>query len=447
MIGEFNMEFKKPRGTRDFLFNEMKKRKKVEAILREIFENYAYREIKTPIFENLSLFTTKSGEEIIKQLYNFEDKSHRKIALRPEITAPVSRLYLNELQKTPKPIKLYYFGSCFRYERPQKGRFRQFWQFGCELIGGKSPESEGEVIAMAYNSLKKLGINTAEIHVNHLGIIRGLFKHFNISTEIQEKIMVLIDKGENKLLKESLSGSNSLIKDEELVEVLLKLLDFTENIKEDMDAINIKKDTDILNSIEKLLKGYDEVITPLNEFKRLIEILAIFKVENYTINFAIARGLDYYTGIVFEIYVPSLGTQKQICGGGTYSLIELFGHEKVESTGFAFGFDRLIEAIGEDNKDNHWIEVFVIPVSDETREKSYEIAQILREANIPTEIDLFRRKLKKNLNHANNLNVKKVILVGERDLKEGNITIKDMATGDQELIAIKNILDFFNTSH
>ena len=143
------MEFNRPRGTRDFLFDEMRLRKEAESSLRNVFENYGYQEIKTPLFEELKLFTTKSGEEIVDQLYNFKDKSDREIALRPEITAPVARLYLNELQKTTsKPIKLYYYGSCFRYERPQKGRFRQFWQFGCELIGAKSPEGEGEVIAM-----------------------------------------------------------------------------------------------------------------------------------------------------------------------------------------------------------------------------------------------------------------------------------------------------------
>ena len=126
------MEFTRPRGTRDFLFEEMEERKKAESTLRHIFENYGYREIKTPLFEELKLFTTKSGEEIVDQLYNFKDKSDRELTLRPEITAPVARLYLNELEKTAtKPIKLYYYGSCFRYERPQKGRFRQFWQFGC----------------------------------------------------------------------------------------------------------------------------------------------------------------------------------------------------------------------------------------------------------------------------------------------------------------------------
>ncbi|MCL2156858.1 MAG: histidine--tRNA ligase [Methanobrevibacter sp.] len=444
------MIFTKPRGTRDFLFDEMKERKKVENILRDTFEVYAYQEIKTPLFEDLSLFTTKSGEEIIDQLYNFKDKSKREIALRPELTAPVARLYLNEMQKTAKPIKLYYFGSCFRYERPQKGRFRQFWQFGCELIGANSPEGEAEVIAMAEDSLNKLGIATAEIHINHLGIIRGLFKHFNIDVETQEKIMTLIDKGDKELLKSRLLANNvnindnenknnnnnensiePLIDDENLANILIKLLDF------------VGKD-DVLKELESLLGDYEETKNSLNEFKELITLLESFKVSNYTINLGVARGLDYYTGIVFEIYVPELGAQKQIAGGGSYNLVEIFGGEKIESTGFAFGFDRLMNAM-EDKKDsNSVVDVFVAPMSDETRLKSFEIGQILRNKNISTEIDLSRKNLKKLLNRANKLNVKYVILVGKDDLEENNVMIKDMATGNQETVAIDKISDNIN---
>ena len=197
------MEFERPRGTRDFLFEEMRERKQAEDILRNVFENYGFGEVQTPLFEDLKLFTTKSGEEIVDQLYNFKDKGDRDLALRPEITAPIARLYLNELQKTSKPIKIYYYGSCFRYERPQKGRFRQFWQFGCELIGAKTPEGEAEVIAMCNNAIEELGITTAEFNVNHLGIIRGLFAHFDIDTATQREIMVVIDKGDKELLKEA----------------------------------------------------------------------------------------------------------------------------------------------------------------------------------------------------------------------------------------------------
>ena len=230
------MEFTRPRGTRDFLFDEMRERKKAETILRNVFENYAYQEIKTPLFEELKLFTTKSGEEIVDQLYNFKDKSDRELTLRPEITAPVARLYLNELQKTAsKPIKL----------------------------GAKSPQGEAEVIAMCSESIEKLGIPGADVNINHLGIIRGLFKHFNIDTATQREVMVVIDKGDKDLLKESLTGENPIIDNEELNHVLFKLIDMV-------------GDKSIIKDIEELVAPYPESHDALNELEELIDTLASF---------------------------------------------------------------------------------------------------------------------------------------------------------------------------
>lgn len=427
------MEFTRPRGTRDFLFTEMRERKEAESTLRNVFENYGFQEIKTPLFEELKLFTTKSGEEIVDQLYNFKDKSDRELALRPELTAPVARLYLNELQKTTaKPIKLYYYGSCFRYERPQKGRFRQFWQFGCELIGAKSPEGEAEVISMCNESLESLGITPADININHLGIIRGLFAHFNIDTKTQREIMVIIDKGDKELLKESLVGDNPVIDNEELNNVLLNLIDMVGG-------------KEILTDIEELVKPYDEPQESLAELEELVKTLDSFGVDNYTLNLGVARGLDYYTGIVFEVYIPELGAQKQVCGGGTYSLIKVFGGEEIESTGFAFGFDRLMNAIEELNGEKElkpYLDVFVAPINDETRQKSFEITQTLRKNGIATDVDLNRKKFKKLMNHANNINVGKVVIVGKKDLDEGKVTVKDMNSGEQELVSLDSLVDY-----
>lgn len=427
------MEFTRPRGTRDFLFTEMRERKEAESTLRNVFENYGFQEIKTPLFEELKLFTTKSGEEIVDQLYNFKDKSDRELALRPELTAPVARLYLNELQKTTaKPIKIYYYGSCFRYERPQKGRFRQFWQFGCELIGAKSPEGEAEVISMCNESLESLGITPADININHLGIIRGLFAHFNIDTKTQREIMVIIDKGDKELLKESLVGDNPVIDNEELNNVLLNLIDMVGG-------------KEILADIEELVKPYDEPQESLAELEELVKTLDSFGVDNYTLNLGVARGLDYYTGIVFEVYIPELGAQKQVCGGGTYSLIKVFGGEEIESTGFAFGFDRLMNAIEELNGEKElkpYLDVFVAPINDETRQKSFEITQTLRKNGIATDVDLNRKKFKKLMNHANNINVGKVVIVGKKDLDEGKVTVKDMNSGKQELVSLDSLVDY-----
>jgi len=244
--------------------------------------------------------------------------------------------------------------------------------------------------------------------------------------------MVVIDKGDKDLLIESLSGKNPVIDNDELNQILLKLIDLV-------------GDKSILSEVEELIKPYDEPQEALNELKELIELLESFKVDNYTLNLGVARGLDYYTGIVFEIYVPELGAQKQICGGGSYSLIKVFGGEEVESTGFALGFDRLMNAIEEltdaEELPSH-LDVYVAPISAEVRPKAYEITQLLRKEGIKTDVDLNGKKFKKLMNYADKIKVPKIIIIGANDLSENKVTVKDMNSGNQELIDIDNLLAY-----
>jgi histidyl-tRNA synthetase len=426
-VGE-KMEIQRPRGTRDFLFNEMKERKSVETTMRRIFETYGYGEIKTPIFEDLSLFTTKSGEGIKDQIYHFQDKGGRDLALRPELTAPVARMYIKELQKTPKPVKMYYFGSCFRYERPQAGRWRQFWQFGCELIGGKSPESEAEVISMAAHCLDELGLEDFEIHIGNLGILRNILNDAKITGNLQENVMGVIDKGDIQELENLL---NDIDVDDNSRDLLLKLIGMTGN-------------SSILKDVGNLINCSEHACNALLELEKLLESLEAFGFSNYVVNLGIARGLDYYTGTVFEIYVHGLGAQKQISGGGTYNLIEVFGGENVESTGFAFGFDRVMDALKKQEKSidtKGSVDVFVTPIKDNLKLKAFDIAQKLRKNGVSTDVDLIGKKLKKILAHADALGIRYVILIGERDLNEGKITVKDMLSGDQEKVDVVNIVE------
>jgi histidyl-tRNA synthetase len=422
------MELQKPRGTRDFLFKEMRKRKYVEGTLRRVFEVYGYQEIKTPLFEDLSLFTLKSGEGIREQIYHFQDKGGRDLALRPELTAPVARLYLNQLQKATKPLKMYYFGSCFRYERPQAGRFRQFWQLGCELIGGKSPDAEGEVIALAAHCLEELGLEDFEIHIGNLGIIRGILSQAEVSSQAQDQIMAIIDKGEVEELRKFLED---MALDLACKNMLLEI-------------IGLQGHREVLKEVDKIIGDNFQAKDALQELEGLLEVLDSVGFSNYIVNLGIARGLDYYSGTVFEIYVHGLGAQKQISGGGTYNLIEVFGGEKVESTGFAFGFDRVVEALNQQGTDlplDKVVEVFVAPISPEVKLKSFEITKKLREVGIPTETDLAGKKFKKLLSHANNLKASYVVLVGARDLEQGQVTVKDMESGQQELVVLEEVVD------
>ena len=420
------MELQKPRGTRDFLFKEMKERKYVENNLRRVFETYGYQEIKTPIFEDLALFTIKSGEGIIEEIYHFQDKGGRDLALRPELTAPVARIYLNKLQKAVKPLKMYYFGSCFRYERPQAGRWRQFWQFGCELIGGKSPESEAEIITLAAHCLEEIGLNEYEIHLGNLGILRGILSQDRISPDEQDQIMALIDKGDFEELKIILE---ELKLEKKPKKILLKL-------------IGMQGHREILDQVHEIINDYPEALKSLEELETLLKILEAFGFSNYNLNLGIARGLDYYSGIVFEIYVEGLGAQKQISGGGTYNLIEIFGGEEIESTGFAFGFDRVVEALRMQENNiptKKAVEVFVTPISNDLKLEAFEITQNLRINGISTEVELLGRKLKKILSYADNLGVNYVILVGARELAENKVTLKDMESGNQELIPLNEV--------
>jgi histidyl-tRNA synthetase len=424
------MEIKKPRGTRDFLFKEMEERKYVENTLRRIFETYGYSEIKTPIFEELSLFTKKSGEGIKEQIYHFQDKGGRDLALRPELTAPVARLYLNELQKTPKPIKMYYFGSCFRYERPQAGRFRQFWQFGCELIGGKVPGSEAEIIAMSGHCLEELGLEGYEINIGNLGILRNIINGAGIFGDEHDQIMGLIDKGDVEGLQDLL---NKFEVDDRSRETLLKL-------------IGMKGDGSILDEVEEIISYNEKSLEALGEVRELLEALEAFDFHDYVVNLGIARGLDYYSGTVFEIYVHGLGAQKQISGGGTYNLIEIFGGEEVESTGFAFGFDRVMEALRKQKAEipvTGHVDVFVAPINKDVKLKAFEIAQKLRKSGVSTDVDLAGKKLKKVLSHANTAGIKYVVLVGARELEEGKVTVKNMESGEQELVNLLEITNYF----
>ena len=285
------------------------------------------------------------------------------------------------------------------------------------------------MIALAAHCLKELGLEDFEIHIGNLGIIRGILDQAQVSGPVQDQIMALIDKGEVEELKKFLTNVN--------------LEDSYKNIL--LELIGLKGHREVLKEVEKFVGNNSQAINALQELSDLLDILDSIGFSSYTVNLGIARGLDYYSGTVFEIYVHGLGAQKQISGGGTYNLIELFGGEKVESTGFAFGFDRVMAALDQQGAPlplDKVVEVFVAPISREVRLKSFQIARKLREAGISTETDLAGKKFKKLMSHANNLEVSYVVLVGARDLEQGQVTVKDMESGQQELVALEDVVDF-----
>jgi histidyl-tRNA synthetase len=399
------MKIQKPRGTRDFLPEENRKRRYIETKLRQTAKRWGYNEIKTPTFEQIELFTVKSGEGILGEIYNFKDKGDREMALRPELTAPVVRMYVNELQRAPKPVKLYYFDNCFRYERPQKGRFREFWQFGAELIGSPRPEAEAEVIALACRMLEDAGAD-GELNVGHLGVIRTLFT--GLDAAIQGQIMRLVDKKDDKGLEDYLEEIDA---DIQMREKLFELIGLT--------------GSDAVDEAKRLLGDIEELET----FQAILDLLDIHGLD-YTVNFGIARGLDYYTGMVFEIYSSGLGAQNQVCGGGSYRLAHLFGGKDIESTGFALGFDRVMEVCTAQLPEESRV---VVVCFDETRKEGMRIAQTLREHMI-VDVDVMGRSFGAQLKFANNVNAKWAVIIGEDEVVQGKVALKDMESGEQEIL-------------
>ncbi|ETA67151.1 histidyl-tRNA synthetase [Methanolobus tindarius DSM 2278] len=406
------MKITKPRGTRDFLPEDTRKRRYVEGILRQVVKNWGFSEIITPTFENLELFTLKSGEGVIGELYNFTDKGDREMTLRPELTAPVMRMYVNEMQAQQQPLKLFYFENCFRYERPQKGRFREFWQFGVELIGSRRMDADAEVIALATEMLKSVGIK-GDLNVNNLGVIRHLLSV--LETENQSKIMRLVDKKDYEGLDNFLEEINAPV---DLRQKLIELISLTGN-----DAIT--KARDILGDLPEI-----------DDFQELLTMLDAYGVQ-YTINFGIARGLDYYTGTVFEIYAEGLGAQNQVCGGGSYQLIQLFGGGDVPSTGFGLGFDRIMEVCELEAPDDVPV---VIIAKESTRLDAIKASNELRK-HMPVYNDLMKRNFKAQLSYANNISAKHVIIIGEKEVEAGKVMLKDMISGDQELLSIDEVIE------
>ncbi len=409
------MEIQRPRGTRDFLPEEMTKRRYAENKMREIAERWGYGEVKTPAFEHIELFTIKSGEAIIGEIYNFRDKGDREIALRPELTAPVVRMYVEALQRSPKPLKFYYFDNCFRYERPQKGRFREFFQFGIEIIGSSRPEADAEVIALAVEMLNSVGIK-GDLHVGHLGIVRALLK--DVLPEHQSKIMRLVDKKDDKGLEDFLDEISA---PDEMKGRLFRL-------------IGLHGDNAVHEARE--LVGDIEAIS---QFEALLSLLEVYGLE-YIVDLGIARGLDYYTGMVFEIYCEGLGAQNQVCGGGSYRLAQLFGGEDVPSTGYAIGFDRVMEVCEAKPQASKRIAVVFF---EDTRKEAIAIANRLRQ-HVSTYIDVMGRKFKDQISYANTIGASHVVIVGKNELDAGKVALKDMRTGEQELVTVEEVAGRLN---
>jgi histidyl-tRNA synthetase len=422
----------RPRGTRDFVPSAMRRRQCLENLLETKALGHGFNRVQTPIFESLELFTAKSGPGVIKQLYAFEDKSKRQLTLRPELTAPVMRMISEELRSASKPLRLSYFGQCFRYEESKKGRYREFFQYGVELIGAHGPLAEAEVIALAIDMLEASGLKGWELRIGHVGILREVLTAIGLAAEGEPEspvasAMRFLDKGDwdgmEQLLETNAIDLN-VIAD-------LKALSALDGGKETLGPAKT-----ILEQMNVDLDSFDQLSTLLDSIELLAPTPPSLKV-----NLCVARGLDYYTGMVFEIHVDELGGEGQILGGGSYRLLHLFGLEDLDpSCGFGLGFDRVLLALEAQAAAEGRVEVvrgespapstLMLPFRIESKH-TLSIVKQLRDSGNNVEMDLRGKNIGKTLDWAGKNGFHNVIIVGPKDLENNSCSVKNILTGDQ----------------
>ncbi len=427
------MKIERVKGTRDLLPEQMAKRRYIFERIREVFELYGFNEILTPTFEYTKLFQLRSGEEVVNQLYAFKDKGGRDVSLRPDLTSSVARLFVNQFQNAPKPIKWYYITNMFRYEEPQSGRLREFWQAGVELIGSAGVEADAEVIALMIESYLATGLREFTVNVGDRVLLDEFAKMLSVKNDIG--LMRLIDKKDKMNREDFIASLRDFGLDDDAVDKVLFLIE----LKGKPDEVLSKAYELFTSAVAK---------EELKKIEELFELLRAYGVYDYAlIDFGIARGFDYYTSIVFEAIAPNKLGIGSIGGGGRYdNLIEVFGGKPTPATGFAIGIERLIPILENKNLLPEFKlrpDVFVAYIGKglEIRMKAAEITQMLRRAGIKAEYDLQGRKLRKALDHANRLGVPLVIIIGKKDLAEGKVTVRDMKTGEQKAVKVEMVVD------
>lgn len=430
-------KYERPRGTRDFRPDDMEARRWLEATFRESFRRHGYREVQTPLFEHTDLFRAKSGPNVVDEIYTFLDKGGREICLRPELTAPVLRFYVNELSHEPKPLKLYYYGPCYRYEEPQEGRYREFWQFGLELIGPEGPAADAEVIAVAVAALRAAGLKGFTLHVGHIGVLRALVQAVGASEAQTGQIFRKIDKDADDLE----DFVRDLAADPRLAAALV-------TIARHRRALDLQDEGEIGAYFAEARAAIAPIALPettasaiekaLQDVHESVLLLRAHGVGRLELDLGVARGLDYYTGTVFEFHADTLGAQSQIGGGGAYSLAELFGGERVGSCGFGLGFDRILLALRKEGvvpEQKRAADVYV-SILGNARPAALDLARRIREAGVSADVDTMGRGLGKSLQHASKLGARLAVIVGEKGLAEGKVTVRDMASGEQSDLSV-----------
>ena len=414
----------KPKGTYDVFKEQGKKIKYVEKLLGALMEKYNYEFVRTPIFESSDLFHRGVGETsdiVSKETYDFVDRGNRNMTLRPEGTAGVVRSFIENKRYADAslPVKNWYYGPMYRYERPQSGRFREFYQFGVEVFGTNDPMMDAEIISIAVNFYKLLGLKGIKVNINSLGDTESRLKYKEaLIKHFEPHINNLCEDCKNRFLKNP-----------------LRILDC--KVDHDLDIMkNAPKIIDYLN--EESMRHFEEV-------KKYLDIMEI----EYSVNPNIVRGLDYYTNTVFEVEadIKDFGSQNVLCGGGRYnSLVEVLDGPNTPAVGFALGIERLLNAIDAEGIDivEEDLDIYIIPMSENEKTYSYKLCQDLRMSGFNTDIDYMNRNIKGNFKQADRLKPKYVVIIGEEEVSSNILTIKNNDTKQEYKVNKEEILDFFD---
>ncbi len=415
------------RGFRDIIGSDAEQLTQLINLFRRLARLHGYIEVYPPTLERFELFAIKSGEEIRNSMFVFQDKAGREVALRPEVTASIARIYLRLLRGYPKPVKVYYVANCFRYEEPQRARYREFIQAGIEIIGDPTIIADVEAIKLLIAYMKKIGIiNHIRLVIGNTRIYRSLFSKYNIPEEFQDHILHLIDKKLHQKALEELSAKNL----NELASLLAKLWEL-ENLEQARD----------------LLHPYsEEAAKAVEELREVVDLILKYE-PNLRVEpqLSFARGLAYYTGIIFEVKVEDFPVS--IAGGGRYdTLIQLYGGEPTPGTGFAIGIDRTLEAMKhlglEPPEAKPTKRIALIPLDPSVIDYVLKIQDILVDRGYEAVV-LKYTKLGKMLPKLSERGYTHAVIVGLNEKRDGTVTVRNLAEKKQVTVKLEELPELF----
>ncbi|MBP1986170.1 histidine--tRNA ligase [Halolamina salifodinae] len=410
------------KGFKDFYPGEMAARREVIDTTEAVARRYGFREIATPALEDVEMYVDKSGEGIVEELYNFTDKGGREVSLTPELTPTVARMVVAKQQALSKPIKWFSTRPFWRYEQVQQGRFREFYQTNVDIFGSAEPEADAEILAFAGDTLTELGLPASEFEfrVSHRDILGELLRHFDEDVDVPEAIRA-VDKSEKVDRAEYLgllADAGLSVEDAEAFDDLL------DAGNEDLDAL--------LDAVDR-----PKLTAAVENLKAVLSAAEDFGVrEHCEVSLRTARGLDYYTGVVFECFDTEGRVSRAIFGGGRYDdLIESFGGQPTPAVGVAPGvmnstLPLLLQEAGVFPEEAVSTDYYVLSVGD-TREVASRVARDLRTSGNVVETDVSDRSFGAQMGYADSINAETLVIVGEQDLANGEVTVKEMESGDQ----------------